>query len=762
MRALASLSFAVCYMAGGGSLFAEEQLSAISAKVLEQLPEGSAFSSAEQVLTNGSSATAMTPEGLVLIGGTSDGMATAEVSLLVEGEETRLPDFPHPVRDAGAAFMEGSVFVLSGNELYSLDLEDPSIGWVKHPSLPSLARSSPAMHAVDGELFVFGGETEGDVSSEVWGFRIRPLDGMTKTGWRRLGDMPYPITNAQTHQTGQSHLALLGGEPASDRIHIFHTLTDTWIDGGNLPIPIGKAAIAAQDGISYLLADGAVMELSLNREVKKLGSWDYGVILLYFGLMAGIGFYFARKQNSSDAFSLGGRNVKWWAAGVSMFATGASSISFMAIPASAFRSNLIWFGPALFIIPMAILQAYYVYPVIRRLNLTSTFEFLDRRFHPALRYLASGQMILWQVLCRMSVVMLLPALAITAVTGMPVLTSVLVMGILTTIYTALGGFEAVVWTDFTQGALMLFGGILMIVLAIVGLPGGFGEFVEVSRNFEKFDLFIWDFDLTLPVIWAFGIHLVIYNLAFAADQPVIQRVYATPLKDMRKLAGMYAFCSIAISLIACLLGIAIFAYFHAYPMQLDPGMKNDQIMPLYVVQRLPTGVAGLIIAAVFAASMSTLSSSMNSVATVTCEDFYRKLFPLHGDKARLRFMQVTSLLVGVFGTAMAANMATMNLTSMFEVWNVIGALIGGGFYGIYVLGMFTRRANSTGVFVGAIASVAITIFVREFTQIHWLFYNPVAMVSCIAIGYGTSIATGGNRKDLTGLTVFGVRKGLAE
>ena len=195
------------------------------------------------------------------------------------------------------------------------------------------------------------------------------------------------------------------------------------------------------------------------------------------------------------------------------------------------------------------------------------------------------------------------------------------------------------------------------------------------------------------------------QLAFANDQPTAQRVLSTPLKDVRKLAGLFTFFSIVIAVLVNVAGLAVFAYFHAHPGQLSPTMTNDQVIPLYVIQRLPVGIAGLIIAALFAASMSTLSSSMNSTATIACEDFYRKFRPEASDRQRLIFMKMGSLLVGAIGTASAAYMATMNLRSMFQLWNELIALLGGGFLGIYILGMFTRRATAFGVAVGAISSI---------------------------------------------------------
>ncbi|VGO16212.1 Sodium/glucose cotransporter [Pontiella desulfatans] len=753
----------------------------IKVKMLDAVPEGAAVERAGIVLENPTAAAVLMPDGVALVGGIDNGRLQDRAVLVQDDGTTELPAFPHGISEAGAALFDGRLFVVGGVEnlesmavskaMYSLNLSNPSEGWQPHPDLPGAARISPTLIASDGRLHVFGGWTADGPGQRVlndnWGYRLKPVDGTTHRGWQALAPMPDALAQSAVFQSGQIHVALAGGfsapDIASDRVLLYNTVTDTWVLDGVLPQAVGGGLMVGQDTQPLLIGpDGSAMELTLSRTVKTLGFMDYATMGIYFAFMAGIGIYFARKQNNSDEFALGNRNVKWWAAGVSMFATGASSISFMAIPAQVFRSNLVWFTPVIFIIPLTLLQAYIIYPLLRRLNLTSTYEYLEHRFHPSLRYVASAQMIIFQLIGRMSVVMLLPSLAISAVTGLPVLTSVLVMGVLTTIYTAFGGFEAVIWTDFSQGVLMLVGGALMILLAINGLPGGMAEFIEVGKTYNKFDYIIWNSDLTMPVFWVFGLQLVLQNLACASDQPVVQRVYATPLKDMRKLAGMFAFCAIAISVLACFSGLAIFAYFHTHPQLLDAGMSNDQIVPLYVVQRLPTGLAGLIIAALFAASMSTLSSSMNSVATVTCEDFYRKFFKGADDKSRLRFMKISSLVVGALGTGAAAYMASMNLSSMFETWNVLIGLVGGGFIGIYILGMFTKRTNAIGAVSGALVSIVVTLLVKMFSPLHYMFYMPVAVISCMSVGYLVSVVTGGHRKALAGLTVFDMRKGLEE
>lgn len=758
-------------------VFADE--AAVQVDVLETMPIGEAVVQAQNQLEQIYTAFASTPDGLVQVGGMADGAVSDRVLL----GDAELPRFPHPIAGAAAAVLEGQLFVVGGfqaletseasREIWSFDLANFSKGWKKREDCPGTGRLTPTVAVFNGELHVFGGWTLSDAGtgalSDAWGYRIKPVDGTTRTGWRRLEDIPTPLAAAAAWQTGQTHVALVGGciqpfagfpmvgKNGSDAIWIYHTVTDTWVPGGRLSIPVGAGVIAELDEQVLLLGQGVMpMSLTLNRTVKNLSKVDLGVMLFYFILMAGIGAFFARRQTSSDEFALGGRNVKWWAAGISMFATGASSISFMAIPALAFRSNLFSFAPVLFVIGTFFLQAYVIFPLLRRLQLTSTYEYLERRYHPALRFLASFQCIAFQVLGRMSIVLLLPALAISAVTGMSVSMSVLVMGLLTTVYTSIGGFEAVIWTDVCQGVLMVFGALLMVVLAITGLPGGWGEFIATGQQFHRFDMAILSSDYTLPVLWGYALLILVQQLTIVADQTTIQRVFASPLKDVRRVAGMNVFAGLTIAAVVNVAGVAIFTYFRANPSMLDPGMTNDQVVPLFIVQRLPIGLAGLIIAALFAASMSTLSSSMNSVATLVAEDFYHRLSKKSTDRSRLLLMKWGSIVIGVFGTGVAYAMAQMEIESMFQIWNEIIALVGGGFVGIYMLGIFTRRTNSLGAVVGALGSVVCLLLVKTYTDVHWVFYTAVATGSCMLLGYLTSLVFPSKvTKNDSGLTVFG-------
>ena len=736
---------------------------------------------------------------LFIAGGvTKDGLTDKVVSLEWRDgqlQQNELPRLPQAVALAGVGFFEDQkqlqLYVVGGTTSLKADSALRKLfcytfnavtnsGWQELPPIPGEGRLLPGVICFYNDVHIFGGftlsQTAGKTvytpTSKAQAYRWHFIDGTTFSGWRDLSPLPEAVAAPVVFMTGQVHVALAGGftqptsgnlfqtEPAAESkaIQIYHNVSDTWVETGKLPEALAGAT-AFRNGKLTLLGTTksgttAAYDVVIKRTVKSLRWPDYAGLFTYFGIVAFVGIWFTRKQKTSDAFALGDRKIPWWMAGISMFASAASSISFMAIPALAFRTSIMWALPALMLIPLFFLEAYVLYPLIRKLEITSTFEYLERRFHPSLRFIASAQAMALQIFGRMNMVLLLPALAIAAVTGMNVYLSVLVMGVVTTIYSAKGGMKAVVLTEVIQGLTMVVGISLIVVLAITGLPQGWKSFIEVDAQFHKFDLGIWSLDYTMPIIWILILTPLFNKLAFAADAPTVQRVFATPLQDVRKLALMFLCFSVFISFAVNFAGISVFAYFHAHPDELDPVMTNDQIIPLYIVQRLPVGVAGLIIASLFAAAMSALAGSMNTVSILFTEDFYRKLKKNVSDRERLLTMRVASLVAGTAATICALYMAKLNQRSLFQTWNELFALLGGGFLGIYILGTYTHRANSIGAFTGAIASIGVTLWLKYFTAVHWYFYTPGAVISCVIIGYIVSLFTPPLKHSLAGLTIF--------
>lgn len=739
-------------------------------------------------------AAAQWDERLIVAGGMLGGNPVATVSVLSADaagvvKSQPLPALPQPLAGAGAAMIGTTLYVFGGvssvepavfeKKLWKLNFSDgvPGTSWSEGESFPASPRAFFSVTAQYGMLCVFGGiEPDLSVSNESWVYRPQPIEATRYIGWKQVSDLPHPSAMASAVALGQASVMLVGGiqdqsvqgvpplnaaPRKDDRPWLYHTVTDAWCPFDQSIAATEILALKVDPGV-WLVGREGVDEVTFPRITRKLALIDYIVVVGYFVILASIGFYFA-KQESSAEFSLGNRKVKWWAAGISMFATGASAISFMAIPALAFATNLVWTLPVVAtLIPAYFITAYYIFPLLRRMEITSTYEYLERRFNNPLRLIASAQCIAIQTIGRTAVVLVLPALAIASVTGMNVFLSVLLMGILTTIYTAVGGFESVIWTEVFQGVLKFIAPLAMVVIAIVSLPGGFGEFWKTSGDYGKFDMALVTWDVTVPAIW---ILLISYMLQFtvvkAGDQPIIQRVFSAPLHEVRRVTAMEVWCAILIGILSNILGIAIFSYFHAHPEQFSPTAQNDQIVPLFVTQAMPPGFAGMVIAAIFASAMATVASAMNSVATIYTEDFYPKIRPQATDKQRLRTLKITSYVVGIIGTCMALLLAGTNPKSLMVVWSQIVSLMGGGVVGVYSLGMFTKRVNGFGAVCGAIASIVITLLVKLYTPLHWSTYLPIAILSCMVVGYLCSLFSP-QTKNLEGLTVFTPKKPVGE
>ena len=735
---------------------------------------------------------------VITLGGVLDGQLTGRVVMTQADSagalsSTLLPELPQPLAGAGATVIRDRLYLTGGvtslkegtltNQLCSLDLNNPTVGWKNEEPLPGPARAFSAVTQQYEELCVFGGiQTDAtggkfSASRESWIFYPKPPEASQRRGWSRMADLPEPRVGANAFPVGQSSVALVGGgiragagilpidsDATPDQPSLlFQTVTDAWCQFDQpQPLTYVHAVLLGSglDGKTLLLGNRPgdaglhLDEFNITRTVRSLNGLDYLVIVCYFCFISMIGVVASRKQKSSSDFSLGGRKVPWWVAGISMFATGASAISLMSIPALAFASNLVFLFPIVILIASYFVQAYAIFPLLRRMEITSTYEYLERRFNKTLRLIASAQCMLFQTFARASVVLVLPSLAISATTGIATWKSVIMMGCITTLYTAFGGFNAVVWTDVFQGILKFFAPLTMILICIFTLPGGPKEFVDVGFSHHKFDFALLTWDVTLPAVWILILGTFLATtIQQAGDQPVIQRVFSSPEKEVRRIAGMSVACSILISVVVNVLGIAIYTYFHAFPGQLDPLSQNDKIMPLFVVQALPHGMVGMVIAAIFASAMTTVASSMNSTATVFTEDFFMRFKPDASDKLRLRVLRTTSYIVGIIAICMALWLSKQNTKSFMQVWSIISALLGGGIVGVYSLGMFTRRANGFGAVGGAIGSILFTAWVHFFTACHWQILMPTAILSCMLFGYLLSFLSH-HTKPLLGLTVF--------
>lgn len=753
---------------------------------------------------------ATTPHGLICAGGADSERAYADVFLLQwTGSEIRttpLPPMPGPRASAAGAVLKGYLYVAGGqtasgetevaNTFWRLKLPEAKdanprwgeLKWEVLESWPGPPRSQAVAAAQAGRFYLFSGFdlTRGEGGDKPHRRYLNDAYSYDPASlkWKRLADVPAPaVAAAPAVACGESHVLVLGGHDGlldtqipvlKDRwpgfrkqILGYHTITDTWAPMGELPVGMvtspalwwqGKIVVPGGE-VRPRVRTPQVMTVQQITVKRDFFTLDYVVLGSYLVLLVIVGAYFSRREKTTDDYFIGGKRIPWWAAGLSIFGTQLSSISFMAIPAKVYDTDWAYFLSAICIVLVQPVVVWFYLPFFRRLNITSAYEYLERRFHVSVRMFGSAAFILFQG-GRMTIVLFLPALALSAVTGMDIRLAILLMGVLTTVYTVLGGIEAVIWTDVLQVIVLVGGALACLVAVVFGVDGGLGGVISIAQADDKFTLFHWGWDYTATVVWVIVVGSLFQNLSsYSADQSVVQRYLTTPTQ--KQAAGAIwtnAAIVLPVSLVWYALGTSLYAFYKTHPGKLDPTLSTDQTLPLFIANQLPAGLTGLVIAALFAAAMSTLDSSMNSISTAFVTDFYRRLRPQASDRRSLNLARLLTVLLGAGATATALWMAANQdrTRSLWDAYMSILGLLMGVLAGLFALGIFTRRGHWLGALAGAIGGAVVLYYAQS--RVNFFLYAAVGTGACFAIGYLASLLVPGVRRTTEGLTVFTMSK----
>ncbi|MBQ2121960.1 MAG: sodium:solute symporter [Bacteroidaceae bacterium] len=396
---------------------------------------------------------------------------------------------------------------------------------------------------------------------------------------------------------------------------------------------------------------------------------------------------------------------------------------------------------------------HYYLPFFRRLNVTTAYEYLESRFNAATRLMASTVFIIFMV-ARMALVLYLPSLALTAVTGIDIYTCIILMGLITIVYCTMGGVEAVVWGDVVQGIILVGGAIFAVGYLISNTEGGFGGFVDIAIADSKLQLFDWSLDYRSATFWVIILGGMANNLiSYTSDQTVIQRYLTTKdEKSARQSIMMNGVMSVFISVAFFAIGAGLYTFFKTHPAELDYTMaKADTIFPFFMMSQLPAGLAGLLIAAIFAATMSTISSNINSVATAFSVDFYKRWRPNTSDKSMLNVARYACLISGVIGMGIALLMATWEILSLLDFFQEILGLLSSGLGGLFLMGIFFPRIGGKSALIGFIAGVVSVLLTKYFTDASFLLYGFIGMAVSVAVGLLCSYIIK-EKQNLKGLT----------
>lgn len=491
---------------------------------------------------------------------------------------------------------------------------------------------------------------------------------------------------------------------------------------------------------------------------------DLVMIILFLAGMAGMGVYFARRSRSTEAYFLGNRSFPGWAIGLSMLGTSISSVTFLALPAAAFVLDYRQLVPNLSMPVVALLAMWLIIPFFRSCTATSAFEYLEKRYGASLRLYAAASFIVIQLL-RLATILYLVAIPMAEMLGIGMATVIVVSGIVVGFYTVTGGIEAVIWTDVVQTIILLGGGILCLLLIVHALPGGFGEVFRVGAEFDKFSPGPLELNFsgrTLPVMILLGI--VNFGTEYISNQNVVQRyIAAKSLSEARRATLMCAFMSVPTWLCFFFLGTCLFVYYKAFPNPEVARMIPDQVLPYFILNKTPPGVAGIIIAACLAAAMSSLSSSINAVSTIGTVDFLKRFRPECPDRTALRHARLYALLATLIMIAGAIGICYIPKESVNDMSLIVSSLFGGGMFAIFLLGFFSTRVGNRAILTGLAAGLGFNLYM----MLNSLGLLPEAL-RCGVHSYWTTILVNAllfliawaaswftpNRRDLTGLTVW--------
>ncbi|MCB9883193.1 MAG: sodium/solute symporter [Planctomycetes bacterium] len=700
-----------------------------------------------------------------------------------------LPALPLPRAYGGAAAIGSVVYVVAGQAERSIasarasgwriDLGAEQPAWEPLPELPGGVRAHPFVLAQhDGrstKLYVFGGRRHDEAGpfelaflDDVWCY-----DPRTKT-WEERAHAPRPLMAGSGVAYGQAHLIVtsyadgsllraMASSGTAERtfdhpgfprtLYAYHTITDAWSTLGEIPEEasnqVTTRAVQWRDRI--VVPSGEVKPrvrtphvwaVTLEPRQRSFGILNLSVLIVYLLAMVGVGAWFAKRNRDTNDYFRGGQHVPWWAAACSIYATMLSSLTYVALPALVFATDWVLYPGLFLILGVAPIAIYVAMPFYRRMDVTSAYEFFGQRFGNGVRLLASGSFTLFHI-ARMGIVMAVTALSLAAVTQLDAFVCVLLMGVLCLVYCTLGGIRAVIWTDTIQTFVLLGGALCCIAFLLTRIDGGFATFVDLGVAHDKFRLVNLDFgpnSFATLSFWVIVLGAVGQNLSsYTADQAVVQRYVTT--RDTRAAARsiwMNGLMVIPGSLLFFLLGTGLYAFYRTHPQELDPTIQTDQILPMFIGSELPIGLAGLLVAGIFAAAQSTVSTSMNSTATTIVTDFLRPWNVCRTERGYLKTARWLTFLMGVLGTATGLLFISPAIRSlMAEYYKVIGMFMG-ALGGLFLLAVTSRRANGLGALIGLLAGVSAMVWVWRGTRTDGYLYATIGIVVCWVVGYAAS------------------------
>lgn len=436
---------------------------------------------------------------------------------------------------------------------------------------------------------------------------------------------------------------------------------------------------------------------------------DYIIIACFLLATLYFGFRFSKNQKSTKTFFIAHGRVPTWAIGLSLLSTLISSVTFLAYPGTGYSSNWILLVQGLMVPVVLLCVIWFIVPLYRKVIRLSTYEYFEQRFGSFARYYSSIAFVLRQF-SGMGTVLFLLAIALNNIIGGSMILVVCVVGLIIITVNLLGGIEAVIWLDVFQGFMLFASGIICFSVLLFSTHGGPAEVFKVAQANGHTGFGPYDLDFTRVTLIVMIINGAFYAVQkYGTDQTVVQR-YLTAKTDKAAVRAslMGILSTVPIWTIFMLIGTTLFVYYKQQP--LPEGLRPEAVFPYFIKTKLPVGVVGLILSAMISAAVCSLSADLNSLAAVGVEDYYKKARPHHSDKHYLKASRIIVVFSGILTILIGIFYVNAGSEGVLGIIFTLYAIFSGGIVGIFLLGLFSARANRQGITIAIITCILFTAY----------------------------------------------------
>jgi solute:Na+ symporter, SSS family len=480
------------------------------------------------------------------------------------------------------------------------------------------------------------------------------------------------------------------------------------------------------------------MNLALHARMG-LNRLDLAIIAVYLLGITLFGLRFRKRKRTLRDYFLADRSIPWWAIALSIVAAETSTLTIISIPGLAYDSNLTFLQVVLGYLVGRIIISFVLLPQYFKGDLYTAYELIERRFGRRLRSVTAGLFLLTRAAAE-GVRIYAVSIVITIALGTGEVTSIAIITALTLVYTFEGGLAAVIWTDVVQ-TIIYVGGTLVGVFTILHLvPGGWTTIHATAQQVGKLQVFDFSFNFWKPYTFWAGLigGAFLTTASHGTDQLIVQRLLAARNERQSVTALLSSGVAIVFQFALFLMvGVMLFVYYHVPSATFG---RADRIYPTFIVNQMPHGISGLLIAAILAAAMSNLSAALNSLSSSSMMDFYLPRHPAVSESRKIGLSRVSTILWALLLFALAI-LSLHKVARVVEVGLQIASVAYGALLGVFLLGVLTRRANQNGAMLGMLCGFSIELYLWLGTRVPFTWYVAIGTTVTFAVGYGASMAT---------------------